>query len=87
MPVNLIVIIIERRINIVLAFAVALIAFIVYANSLGNGFVWDDDLVIVANPTLKGDCMEFPSTNADSVLSWKDGVWAVWCIVRYNLWH
>lgn len=35
--------------------SVALVAFLVYANSLGNGFVWDDDVVIVANAALKGN--------------------------------
>lgn len=37
--------------------AVAAVALIVYANSLGNGFVWDDDVVIVGNPALKGPAM------------------------------
>jgi tetratricopeptide (TPR) repeat protein len=34
--------------------AVAVIAFVVYANSIGNGFVWDDDVVIIANKTIRG---------------------------------
>ena len=32
----------------------AVLAFLVYANSLGNGFVWDDTNVIVNNPALQG---------------------------------
>ena len=28
--------------------------FVVYLNTLGNGFVWDDDVVILANSSLKG---------------------------------
>jgi Tfp pilus assembly protein PilF len=34
--------------------AVALAAFLIYANSLGNGFVWDDYTIIVSNPALEG---------------------------------
>lgn len=34
--------------------AIAVLAFLVYANSLSNGFVWDDINVIVNNPALKG---------------------------------
>ncbi len=33
---------------------VALLAFLVYANSLGNGFTWDDKSVILLNPLLRG---------------------------------
>lgn len=33
---------------------VALIAFFIYANALGNGLVWDDNNVIVTNPVLQG---------------------------------
>jgi hypothetical protein len=46
----------ERK-DLYLALAVAGVAFLVYANSLGNGFVWDDDSVIVANSALKGDAL------------------------------
>ncbi|MDD2735832.1 MAG: glycosyltransferase family 39 protein [Desulfuromonadaceae bacterium] len=34
---------------------VATIAFLVYANSLGNGFTLDDDSVILNNPVLRGN--------------------------------
>ncbi|MEK6744936.1 MAG: tetratricopeptide repeat protein [Nitrospirota bacterium] len=33
---------------------ISAIAFLVYANSMGNGFVWDDANVITANPVLRG---------------------------------
>lgn len=33
---------------------VAIVAFIVYANSLGNGFAWDDAMVVVNNQLLRG---------------------------------
>ncbi|OGW40149.1 MAG: hypothetical protein A2X58_07300 [Nitrospirae bacterium GWC2_56_14] len=33
---------------------VVLVSILVYANSLGNGFVWDDTNVIVTNPALQG---------------------------------
>ena len=37
---------------------VAMVALLVYANSLGNGFVWDDELVIVTNPVLRGEPLD-----------------------------
>ncbi|MBF0327631.1 MAG: tetratricopeptide repeat protein [Nitrospirae bacterium] len=33
------------------------IVFAIYGNSLGNDFVWDDAVVIVKNPLLKGDAL------------------------------
>lgn len=36
---------------------VALAAFLVYANSLGNGYVLDDESVILNNPALKGSLL------------------------------
>lgn len=44
----------EGRRNQLAALFVVVIAFFVYANSLGNGFVWDDSDVIVTNPALRG---------------------------------
>jgi hypothetical protein len=44
----------EERRNKLAALFVVVIAFFVYANSLGNGFVWDDADVIVTNPVLRG---------------------------------
>lgn len=41
---------------------VAAIAFLVYANSLGNGFTLDDDSVILNNPVLKGDFLSLFSS-------------------------
>lgn len=44
---------------------VATIAFITYANSLGNGFVGDDHSVILNNPVLRGTILSL-FTSADS---------------------
>ncbi|MBI5740779.1 MAG: hypothetical protein HZA16_08655 [Nitrospirae bacterium] len=44
----------EERKKLIAGVAVALTAFLVYANSLGNGFVWDDNNVILTNPALLG---------------------------------
>ncbi|HIJ96082.1 MAG TPA: hypothetical protein HPP94_10200 [Desulfuromonadales bacterium] len=41
---------------------VAAIAFLVYANSLGNGFTLDDDSVILNNPVLKGNFLSLFSS-------------------------
>lgn len=43
--------------ELIAGLAVAAIACLVYANSLGNGFVWDDDFVIVRNAALRGDAL------------------------------
>ncbi len=40
-----------------LCLLVAMIAFLTYANSLGNGFTLDDNSVIVNNPALKGSIL------------------------------
>ncbi|MEW6713874.1 MAG: tetratricopeptide repeat protein [Nitrospirota bacterium] len=45
---------IEGRKDILAGLIVAAIAFLLYANSLGNGFVWDDTNIILTNPALLG---------------------------------
>lgn len=45
----------EERKDLYSGLLVVLIALLVYANSLGNGFVWDDNLVIRNNPALDGN--------------------------------
>lgn len=53
----------------IIGLAVALVAFMVYVNSLDNGFVWDDDVVIVNNRALKGNALSLFSlldTSRDS---------------------
>jgi tetratricopeptide (TPR) repeat protein len=44
----------NHKYDLVFGLSICVITFLVYANSLGNGFVWDDDIVILANPVLKG---------------------------------
>lgn len=52
--------------DLLFALLVATIAFIVYANSLGNGFLGDDDFVILDNPAL--DARPFsPFSSIDTV--------------------
>jgi len=41
---------------------IALIALLVYANSLGNGYVWDDHNVLEANPALQGPPLDLFSS-------------------------
>lgn len=41
---------------------VVFVALLVYANSLGNGFVWDDTNVIVHNPVLRGSSLSIFSS-------------------------
>jgi hypothetical protein len=43
-----------ERANLLAGLVVAAAAFLIYANSLGNGFVWDDTNVILTNPALLG---------------------------------
>ena len=45
---------IENKMNQFGGLFIAVVALLVYANSLGNGFVWDDDVVIVGNSALRG---------------------------------
>lgn len=47
----------EKTYDIRFGLLVAAVAFLVYANSLGNGFTLDDDSVILNNPLLKGDIL------------------------------
>lgn len=48
----------ERKKNLYSGLIVALVSFLAYANSLGNGFVWDDSNVVVNNPALQGSPLE-----------------------------
>lgn len=48
----------ERNKDLFNGLLLALIACAVYANSLGNGFVWDDDFVILFNPALKRNLLD-----------------------------
>ncbi len=47
----------DGKSGLLIGLVVVAVACLVYANSLGNGFVWDDDVVIVANPALKGSAL------------------------------
>ncbi|MBI5075990.1 MAG: tetratricopeptide repeat protein [Nitrospirae bacterium] len=44
----------EKRRELLYTLAVAVLAFVVYANSLQNGFVGDDHSVVLNNPALRG---------------------------------
>lgn len=54
----------ERKVKneLLVGLTLALVAFVIYSNSLGNGFVWDDSVVILANPVLKGSPLELFSS-------------------------
>lgn len=43
--------------DLLIGLVVAAVAFLVYANSLGNGFAWDDSNIIVSNPALNDSPM------------------------------
>ena len=43
--------------NLKYGLLVVLVTFVVYANTLVNGFVWDDNYVILNNPALKGSVL------------------------------
>lgn len=47
----------ELKKDFLLGLAVAAVAFLVYVNSLGNGFVWDDEVVIASNPAIRGHAL------------------------------
>jgi tetratricopeptide (TPR) repeat protein len=49
---------IEQRRDILFGILVAVIAFLVYADSLGNGFAMDDFSVILNNPVLRGSPLD-----------------------------
>lgn len=48
----------EARSDLICGLAVAATALFLYAGSLWNGFVWDDDIVILGNPLLKGGVLD-----------------------------
>ena len=52
----------EQKNDLLFGFIVAMAAFLVYANSLGNGFVWDDTKVILNNPLIKGNALSLLSS-------------------------
>jgi protein O-mannosyl-transferase len=47
----------EKKRDITFSLLVVFAAFALYANSLGNGFVWDDDIVIIANSTQRNSAL------------------------------
>ena len=47
-----------KRNDLIIGLVVALTAFLVYANSLANGFAWDDSNIIVSNRLLHGSPWE-----------------------------
>lgn len=49
---------------------VAVIAFLTYANSLGNGFVWDDTNVVLNNPVLRGSPLSLFHSLDDAGFKW-----------------
>ena len=62
----------DKRKDILFSLLVAFTAFLVYANSLGNGFVWDDTKVILNNPLIKGKALSLFSsidTTGEAMLS------------------
>lgn len=62
----------EDNKDLYLGLLVALVAFLVYANSLGNGFVMDDASVILNNPVLRGtpfSLFESIDSNSDTELT------------------
>lgn len=52
----------ENRRDLLFGSLVAAIAFLVYANSLGNGFTLDDNSVLLHNPALKGNILSLFSS-------------------------
>lgn len=47
-----------KRNDLIIGLVVALTAFLVYANSIGNGFAWDDSNIIVSNRLLNGSPLD-----------------------------
>ena len=47
----------EKRRDIAFLLLVAVAAFTVYVNSIGNGLVWDDTIVIIKNSALRGEVL------------------------------